>query len=164
MTVIFLIPLSWRMIALQADNVSSTENRLLLTEISWQAFVDQPLLGHGSGSYMDLVASNLRFIAKYGAPIDAHGMLQKIIAENGILGLAAWFFILLVLGKLAWQAFHIYPRSRNWLLPLFLAGAGGLFFQLFNTSYFKGKVWLPITLGLVAIRLLEEKKIKSIKV
>jgi len=34
-------------------------------------------------------------------------------------------------------------------------------FQLFNTSYYKGKVWLPVALSLAAIQLLAyEKKAK----
>ncbi len=161
LSLVIIIPLFWRMAILQADNVSSTENRWLLTEISWQAFTEKPLLGFGSGSYMDIVAANLRFMAKYGAPIDAHGLLQKIVAENGLLGLAAWLFIILVMANLGRQALLAYPKSRDWLMPLFLAASGGLFFQLFNTSYFKGKVWVPLALALAAIRLLEEKRHKT---
>lgn len=156
--IVLLSPFFWRMSNLQADNVSSTENRWLLTEIAWQSFIDKPILGQGSGQFINLVSSNLRFTAKYGEAIDSHGFIQKIIAENGALGLAAWLFIIAVLVQLFTRALKRYPSSNHWLLPLILAGAGGLFFQLFNTSYFKGKVWLPIALGLAAVRLLEEKR------
>lgn len=156
---LLLIPVFWRMNNLQIDNVSSTENRWLLTQIAWQSFVDRPVLGQGSGQFINLVSNNLRFTAKYGSPIDSHGSLQKIISENGALGLAAWLFIIAILIQIASRSLKRYPDSRHWLLPLILAGAGGLFFQIFNTSYYKGKVWLPIALGLAAIRLLEEGKV-----
>jgi len=158
-------PLIYKMGELQKNNVSSTENRWLLTEISIQAYNDKPYLGYGSGQFINLVANNIRFTAKYGDPLDSHGMFQKVLAENGIFGLVAWIFILLYLIKIAWQSLKLYQDRNPWLLPLFLAAGGGLFFQIFNTSYYKGKVWLPITLGLCAVSLLEKyyakKSVKS---
>ena len=154
---ILLVPLGWKMTQLQQDNTSSTENRLLLAEISWQAFLDKPYFGYGSGQFINLVADNIRFTAKYGAPLDSHGILQKVIAETGAFGLAALFFIMLYLLQRGYRSLKLYYRDNNWILSLWLAGAGGLFFQFFNTSYYKGKVWLPLALALAATRLLEAK-------
>jgi O-antigen ligase len=153
---IILTPLAWKMGQLQRDNTSSTENRWLLTEISVQAFLDKPYFGYGSGEFINLVDDNLRFKAKYGPAIDSHGMIQKVLAENGVFGLAAWLFIIAYLIKTFWIALKKYYNRNPWLLPLILAGAGGLFFQIFNTSYYKGKVWLPIVLALAAINLIEK--------
>jgi O-antigen ligase len=157
---ILLSPLGWKMNQLQKDNVSSTENRWLLTEISLEAYQNKPYLGYGSGQFINLVSNNIRFTAKYGDPIDSHGVLQKVLAETGVFGLAAWAFILLTLIKISYQALSKYYNKNPWLLPLILAGAGGLFFQFFNTSYYKGKVWLPIALTLAAVRLLDAKETK----
>lgn len=158
---IILAPLAWRMNELQKHNISSTENRWLLTEIAWSAYQERPYLGHGSGQFINLVDNTLRFKAKYGDPIDSHGVWQKILAENGLFGLAAWLFIFIYLGKIFYQTYKQYRLSHYWFLPLFLSGFGALFFQFFNTSYYKGKVWLPIALGLAAIKLLEEKRSKN---
>lgn len=155
--ILVLSPLVWKMNQLQQDNVSSTENRLLLTEISLQALSERPYLGFGSGEFINLVDENIRFKAKYGEAIDSHGMLQKVLAENGLFGLAAWIFILVYLFKTGYHALRRYYQNNPWILPLGLAAAGGLFFQFFNTSYYKGKVWLPIAIFLAAIRLLEVK-------
>ena len=154
---IFLLisPLFLHMSRLQENNVSSTENRVLLTEISLQALKEKPVLGYGSGSFINLVDKNLRFKAKYGEAIDAHGFIQKTIAENGLLGFIAWTFIFLVILKTFWQAIKKHGSSHYWLSPLILGASGGLFFQLLNTSYYKGKVWLPIVLALLAIKLLD---------
>jgi len=159
-TIILLLimsPLAWKMTQLQKDNISSTEDRWLLTEISLKTLDNRPYLGYGSGEFINLVGENVRFRAKYGEPIDSHGFLQKILAENGLFGLAAWLFLIIYLVKTSYRALQDYQARNPWLLPLVIAGGGGLFYQLFNTSYYKGKVWLPIVLTLAAIRLLEAK-------
>lgn len=156
-SLLILSPLVWKMAQLQKDNISSTEDRWLLTEISLQTLNNRPYLGYGSGQFINLVGENIRFRAKYGDPIDSHGFLQKILAENGLFGLAAWLFLIIYLTKTGYQALKKYQAHNPWLLPLIIAGGGGLFYQLFNTSYYKGKVWLPIILSLAAIRLLEAK-------
>jgi len=155
--ILIMSPLLWKMNQLQKDNISSTENRLLLTEISFAAFKDRPLFGFGSGEFINLVGNNIRFTAKYGEPLDSHGMLQKILAENGIFGLAAWVFLLIYLLRTGYATVNRYYHDNPWILPLGLAAAGGLFFQFFNTSYYKGKVWLPVAIFLLAARLLEKK-------
>ncbi len=156
--ILFLSPLFLRMNRLQGDNISSTENRLLLTEIALESFKEKPLLGHGSGSFILMVQDNLRFNTKYGEAIDSHGILQKTLAENGILGFLAWLFILATLIKIFIEAIKKYSFKYPWLTPLILGALGGLFFQFLNTSYYKGKVWLPIILALLAIKLLDNQK------
>jgi len=154
---VLLSPLFWKMNVLQDKNVSSTENRWLLTEISFQALQDKPLFGQGSGQFIRLVDNNIRFRAKYGPAVDAHGVLQKVAAENGLFGLAAWLFLLGYLVKISLASLKKYYPRLKWLLPLNLAVFGAIFFQFFNTSYFKGKVWFPIALFLLAIKFLEER-------
>jgi len=154
--ILVISPLLWKMDQLQKANTSSTENRWLLTEIALEAYSNKPYLGYGDGQFINLVDDNIRFKAKYGAALDSHGMLQKVLAENGVFGLAAWMFILIYLFKIAYQSLKLYQDRNPWLLPLILAAGGALFFQFFNTSYYKGKVWLPITLCLCAVSLLEK--------
>lgn len=82
--------------------------------------------------------------------------------ENGSLGLIALAVLFISLVSIWWQAWLNNPKSRPWLTPLILGAFGGLLFQLFNTSYYKGKVWLPVAISLAAIRLLDyEKKSKQ---
>ncbi len=160
-----LSPLFVKMVTLQESNVSSTENRVLLSEIAMQAFSEKPALGYGSGSFIRLVENNVRFRAKYGDPIDSHGALQKVAAENGFFGLLSWVFLSLYLMFNFFRALKKYGLAYPWLAPLLIGSLGGLLFQIFNTSYYKGKVWLPITLSILAIELVENyyaKKRKTI--
>ncbi len=159
----FLSPLFWKMSILQDSNVSSTENRLLLTEIAAKAFDERPLTGYGSGEFVSLVDDNIRFRAKYGAPVDSHGVLQKVAAENGVLGLLAWIFLFIYLVRFSVLAIKKYYPRIKWVLPFALASLGGLFFQLFNTSYYKGKVWFPIILFILAIKFSDERYAKKHK-
>lgn len=153
---VILSPLIWKMSVLQDNNTSSTENRLLLTEISLNAFQEKPLFGQGSGEFINLVDSNIRFKAKYGEAIDSHGVVQKILAENGLFGLAAWFLIIVYLLKFCFLAVKKYYPKVKWVLPFALAALGGIFFQFLNTSYYKGKVWFPLILFMLAIKFSEQ--------
>jgi hypothetical protein len=160
---VIISPLLWKMSVLQDSNTSSTDNRVLLTEISLNAFKDKPIFGQGSGEFINLVDNNIRFKAKYGDPIDSHGVLQKVLAENGLFGLAAWLLIMAYLIKFSLFAVKkYYPRVR-WVLPFALAALGGIFFQFFNTSYYKGKVWFPLILFIIAIQLSEQRYDKKNK-
>lgn len=151
--IIVLSPLVVKMAALQEKNVSSTENRVLLSEISLEAFSEKPILGYGSGYFIRLVEDNVRFRAKYGDPIDSHGSLQKVAAENGLFGIIGWLFIIVYLLRHFYLALREYGLKYPWLPPLLIGALGGLFFQFLNTSYYKGKVWLPITLAVLSIEL-----------
>jgi O-antigen ligase len=153
--ILILSPLFIKMASLQENNTSSTENRVLLSEISLEAFSEKPILGYGSGSFIRLVENNIRFRAKYGDPIDSHGSLQKVAAENGFFGLLAWLFLIFYLLILFFKALKKHGLNYAWLVPLLIGSLGGLLFQIFNTSYYKGKVWLPITLSILAIELVE---------
>lgn len=163
MLVIIVSPLFFKMSSLQADNVSSTENRIILNNIALEAFLDKPFFGQGTGTFVGLVEDNVRFTAKYGAPVDSHGLIQKVGAENGIFGLLSWLFILLFLLRFCYISIIKYYPKVSWVLPFALAAMGGIFFQFFNTSYYKGKVWFPLLLFLLAIKMSEQIYVKKDK-
>lgn len=155
---ILALPLWLRMENLQVSNFSSTENRALLLQISVNNFLEHPLVGLGSGQYLRMVGDNLRFVAKYGDPIDSHGVIQKLIAENGLFGLLTYFILFFALIKYWLKLWRDNQGSEAWIIPLVLGAFGGLFFQFFNTSYYKGRVWLPVALTLIAGQLIKYDK------
>jgi len=156
-SIMILAPFIVRMNILQADNSSSTENRVLLTQIAWRAFLNQPLVGYGPGTFVTLVSNNLRFGAKYGDPLDSHGIAQKLIAEVGLLGTVSFAIFMGLIFWNLYRALRIYRSEAQLLLPLSIAVLGGFVYQFFNTSYYKGKLWVPIAVALAAMNLLQQK-------
>lgn len=157
-----LSPLAVYMVKLQSEyriGVSSTENRLLLSQIAWTAFAEKPWFGQGSGEYVDLVADNIRFTAKYGKPLDSHGVWQKVLAENGALGVAAFAFFSLAIANLFRKALRDHRDKLDLLLPLILGSSSIYLFQFFNTSYYKGKLWVPVAIAMAAVYLAKENKL-----
>jgi O-antigen ligase len=139
---------------------SSNLNRLALTKIALETFAKHPIVGAGAGTFVEQVARDRWYIADFGSPLEAHGVVQKLLAETGILGFSTFFVLL---GYIIWRLIRVYrcltPESpyKYILLALILSSGGSIIFQLFNTSYFVSKLWLPLGVALAAARLVEEK-------
>ncbi len=161
--IIVSTPITLHMLNLQKENTSSTENRWHLTEIALENLQDKPLLGQGTGSFFGLVTDDVRFRAKYGDPLDSHGVWQKVLAENGLLGTLAFLIFVLTIFIRMFRAVNKYVMERDLLLPLVAGSLGAFLFQFFNTSYYKGKVWLPIAITLAAIEVIKYKHGKKSK-
>lgn len=143
--------------------ISSTENRLLMNKITWQAFREKPFFGQGTGEYINLVDDNVRFKAKYGAPLDSHGIGQKVMAENGLFGLYGFMILIGSISIFLWQSFKKCWKSRWILLPIVMSALSIFIFEIFNTSYYKGKMWLPIAIAIAAVYLAKENKLSYAK-
>jgi len=139
---------------------SSNLNRLALTKISLETFVDHPVVGAGAGTFVEQVARDRWYVIDFGNPSEAHGVVQKLLAETGLLGFLTFFALL---GFVIWSLIKTYrslPLKSPYkyvLLALLLSSAGSIIFQLFNTSYFVSKLWLPLGVALAAARLAKEE-------
>jgi O-antigen ligase len=161
LALLILSPLFVYMYRLQTQydiGVSSTENRLIMTDIAWDKFLDKPVFGQGDGTFINFIADDIRFIAKYGAPLDSHGVWQKLILENGLFGVFTFALLLASLFILLTRFWKKYGDRYPWFPPLVYATIGIVIMEFFNTSYYKGKMWLPIALALAAVNLLREKE------
>ena len=155
-----LFPLGLAMVAysLSMTAQSSNSTRFALTEIAYQLFQASPIVGAGAGTFVDRVGSAQIFFLEYGAPLDSHGVIQKLAAETGILGLIAFAFFLLAFGAHVWLSLRtiLLPHSRQVALLLAASACGGILYQFFNTSYWTGKMWLPIGIALAAFEVLRD--------
>lgn len=134
----------------------SNASRLSMSRFAVFLFRQHPLAGAGAGSFVTRIAGAEDFRRNFGDPIDAHGIVQKLLAETGLLGLFGWTLFWAVALHYLWRAWRGLPagRDRDLLLFLFLSAAGSLFYQLFTTTYFTGKLWLPLGLAAAAARIL----------
>lgn len=135
----------------------SYSSRALMLDISWFHFVRAPWFGYGPGSFIEMINSTDLFTMLYGEPLDAHGIIQKLLVETGLLGTIPFFLfigtLLIRMGKQAWQT-----HGTLLVKMLFLSVIGILSFELFSTSYFTSIMWLPIGVLLVVGLINHESK------
>ncbi|MBI4434144.1 O-antigen ligase family protein [Candidatus Uhrbacteria bacterium] len=145
---------------------SSNRNRIQLTEIAWEQFRAHPWAGSGVGTFTDAVRRDRWYIADFGQPLDAHGFVQKLLAETGVLGLLAYCALLATVVRTMVRAYMGTASTSPWrvvLLALLCSVVGSIVFQAFNTSYFVAKLWLPIGIALAAARLAEEETARRVR-
>ncbi len=136
---------------------TSTSNRLMMTMITLSAWGEHPFVGHGLGTFQEIIGETFAFWVQYGDPLDAHGFIQKLLTETGLFGFISFviFFIWLFYrtGKMFFSVNH---EGQMLILALFLMAGGMFFAQLFSTSYFIAKMWLPCGLMLVGSELVKK--------
>ncbi len=158
---LFLLPLATVMAAYSVSHTAQSSNstRHMLSQIAWTLFQSSPVFGAGAGSFVERVGSTRVFVLEYGNPLDSHGFLQKLAAETGLLGLFAITAVFIHLALLWFRgAKFIANNAARQAYFLLLAGAGGaIIYQLFNTEYWSGKMWLPVGIVLAAASVLHEQ-------
>lgn len=119
-----------RQVVEENDFSSYTGTRLLLMWWAVQAFQDHPIVGTGEGGYEPWVLANLE---KRGIdPADRthtgphpHNTLLQPLANTGLVGLALYLVVLLVMARIAWLARlheHPYAAGVGWaMLGVFMA-------------------------------------------
>ncbi|HRH23925.1 MAG TPA: O-antigen ligase family protein [Candidatus Magasanikbacteria bacterium] len=154
-SLLFLIPAGVYMALLLQSAVVSSSNstRITLTEVAWSFFLEHPVVGQGVGTFVERLQDIHYFTYEFGDPIDAHSVLMKILAEQGILGVATFgLFIGLLL-------FSIYKRTIAMEYSVEARGAAQLclfliivplFFQMFNTQYYSARMWVPFMLAIAS--------------
>jgi O-antigen ligase len=149
---LFLLPIVWYMSIFLTSNTvkSSNDARLEMSKISMFYTLEKPWLGHGPGTFIYLLADTEIFRYEYGDPLDSHGIVQKILIEEGIIGLVAFSIFIYLILRLLWQVLNSVKKEDNEYLvtALFVMIVGSLTFQLFNTSYYKAVLWLPLGISL----------------
>lgn len=137
---------------------SSTDARAMLAGIGLQLFRESPLVGVGAGTFTDHVARTWIFTYEFGAALDSHGYLQKLAAETGILGLLAFAGVVAVLGWYllsTWRVLRLRPLLEQHIFAFLCASTIGAFvYQIFNTTYWTPKLWLPVGITLATSRIL----------
>lgn len=158
---LLLVPLTILMLQIGLSNVAQSSNstRLVLTEIAASVFWASPILGSGAGTFVERVGSARVFRLEYGDPLDSHGFIQKLAAETGIGGLIGFALVALELFWIMRRHLRALPHGAERSAVFYLAtGAlGAVAYQLFNTNFWTGKMWLPVGLALAAGYIFERR-------
>ncbi len=134
----------------------STDARAMLSGIALQLFASEPLIGVGAGTFVDRVSHTWIFTYEYGNAMDSHGIFQKVLAETGLIGFLALLWVMFALVRMLITASKTLRRgSDDWyIFTLCMTSVlGAWIYQLFNTTYWTPKLWLPVGLTLAAGRI-----------
>ncbi len=158
---LFFLPLAGAMgvYTLSHAATSSVDARTLLTEIAWDAFKTSPVFGIGAGTFVDRVSATYAFVVEFGPAFDAHGYLQKTLAETGLIGFFALLVTVIMVGYEMWRTWNKLSRGRaekEAYIYLAAMALGAFIYQLFSTSYWTPRLWLPIGLLYAAGRIFLE--------
>jgi len=154
---LFLVPiLAYMVYFLQTSIVaSSTSARYAATEVAWFYTLREPVIGYGPGTYQKLLADTYAYTVDFGEPLEAHGFLQKVLLEDGVVGLILFgLFLIAILVFLSQKERTAHPLDRPLALGFFLMVVGIIVFELFNTSYFQSVMWLPLGVAVAGAHLL----------
>lgn len=132
----------------------SDSSRWLMTSVAWYNFTNHPIIGNGLNTFNDLVGKTFIYAVEFGDPLDSHGFGQKLLAETGVLGLISFVILLGVLFRDLLKSYLASAgESKLMILLLIVMAAGVVFFQLFSTSYYLAKMWLPLGVCLAGAKL-----------
>lgn len=139
---------------------TSNANRILMTKIAFNSFLDHPIIGNGLNTFQQIVGRAFVYRVEFADPLESHGFVQKLSTETGVLGLGSF---LALLGYLFYYYFQTYRKAKNQKAPeiilCFIMMISGLVvFELFSTSYFLATMWLPIGVGMAGIGKMRDEK------
>ena len=152
---ILLIPLAGYMVFFSLSNEvrGSTDARVVLNGIALNAFEESPIVGIGAGTFTARVGSTYAYIVEFATARDSHGVFQKVLAETGSVGFIAFSLLIasvLIIIRKDWKKIRA-RRIRMESYMYLVAGALGAFvYQVFDTTYWTARLWLPIGIVLAA--------------
>lgn len=164
--VVLSIPLLIGMIGytLSSEALGSVSSRAMLASIGFQVLSDSPWVGIGAGHFVQHVEKTRAFIIEFGQGMDAHGILQKVAGELGIVGLLALGILIM---SIATETKKTYTRlsegrkEQQVFFYLALLSASMLLFEGFSTTYWTARLWLPVGLLYAYGRIAAEREVQK---
>jgi len=135
---------------------SSNVARLAMIDRSWQLFLEHPMIGNGVGTWQSIVSSDIYYVYEFGQPLEQHGVVWKLIAEQGLLGLLIWLGIMIYFIVWSGRIFYKFSPDNHWrwvVLVGWLVIIGQFVFQLFDTGYYSAKMWLPLGMAFALVNI-----------
>ena len=158
--VVLLAPSTWQDRVADAGRLDRPEiaTRLDFWDAALSMFQAQPVLGVGLNSfdvaYVDLDTTGRSFLPGSGLapPESAHNLYLNTLAEQGLVGIAALFLLILAAGRMVLALRRSSdPRIRNFGLGLLGAGIALLVSNLFDVTFVDPKtsmlVWTLLGVG-----------------
>ncbi|MDO8505286.1 MAG: hypothetical protein Q7S48_01760 [bacterium] len=123
----------------------STLSRLDQSRIAVFYFLRSPALGQGIGTFIPTLWETRAFLLEYGDPLEAHGIALKLAFEQGLAGLIAFGIFV---GSIFVSLIKAYRKTaRVEIIAALMIAAGSVAYQLFNTTYYSSKLWVPLAIA-----------------
>jgi len=124
---LFVIPLALLLFIFFSTSIvkSSTSARVGATKAAFFYSTLRPVEGFGPGTFLTVLGDSYIYRLDYGDPLDGHGFIQKIILEEGYVGL------ILFVSFLIWNILLLYKYRRDrYVSIMLLTVVGAVVFQL----------------------------------
>jgi O-antigen ligase len=98
-------------VASLASPLTALGQREFLIDVGWHMFLDNPLIGVGTGNFQHALITSYRSLVPYWAEVTlSHTSIVSIMAEWGFIGLAMFAFICV---RIAATVVRCYSRARR---------------------------------------------------
>lgn len=143
----------------QEEVQSSSDARVDMTKSSFSMFLYNPIVGNGIANFKMLLGNDSEYIKNYYVALDSHGVVQKVLVEQGVVGVLTFGIFVLSILILYFKAIKNINNydDRMALSIIFSIFIAAIFLQLFNTTYYTYRLFLPIGLFIVASRIYGRK-------
>lgn len=131
----------------------SMNYRVGVAQLSISMFNYHPLIGNGIGMFKGLLASDAWYSLEYGwgGVTEAHSWAQKILVEQGLIGVATFVLFLSLLYFFAIRFIMNESKDkkdRMVMLFLLAMATSQIVYNLFDWMYYNFRMWIPISLVL----------------
>lgn len=111
-----------RVNTLRDASFQSNSERLLMWQSAWNMFLDHPIIGVGAQNYEYQYQNHyISPLAKERGQMHAHSNVFQLLAEQGLVGFAAFCLLFGVILRRSWQGMR---RNSFWGYMLFFATIG----------------------------------------
>lgn len=146
---------------------SSNGARYEMSVSATNMFKMHPLFGNGLANYKMLLGEDENYMEQYYVALDSHGVIQKIMAEQGLFGIITFMSFIISLFVMYFKSIKeikVY-EDRVKVTIAFSLFVAALFMELFNTTYYTHRFWLPMGIYISSVMIFKEnkKEIKRIK-
>lgn len=138
-TGVFLALQSTRVDTLLDSSYDTNLARPQIWLIAWRAFLEHPIGGLGLGEFSSYFAQRRSLDAAEPAAGHAHNLFLQLLAEMGIMGLAAF---LLLWGRMV---FYLWQARMYGVMALF---ASALILNMFDFTWFYAGIYYPLWVAL----------------
>lgn len=107
-----------------ANPINALGQREFLIDAGWHMFLDNPLIGVGSGNYQHALIVSYRYLLPGWAEVTlSHTSIVSILAETGIVGLLAFLFVCVRVGAGVVRTYYSTKQPYNRLITGWLGVA-----------------------------------------